>query len=83
MRNVTKGTVVRTIMLIIVMINMILNATGNNPINISESLVYEVIETLISVAVIIIGFWKNNSYTDNAQQADKYLEELRRFNEEE
>lgn len=81
--KITKGTVVRTVATAIVVVNMILKATGKNPINFDESVAYSAIETVVSIAIIAIGFWKNNSFSSNAQKADKYLEELRKFNEEE
>lgn len=81
--KITKGTVVRTIATAIVVVNMILKATGKNPVDFDESVVYSAIETIVSIAIIAIGFWKNNSFSSNAQKADKYLEELRKFNEEE
>lgn len=81
--KITKGTVVRTVATTIVVVNMILKATGKNLINFDESVAYSAIETVVSIAIIAIGFWKNNSFSSNAQKADKYLEELRKFNEEE
>ena len=81
--KITKGTVVRTIMLLIVVINMILKNTGKQPIEIAESDVYSTIEMVVSVAIILLSWWKNNSFTKNAQLADEYLQELKRFDEEE
>ena len=77
-----KSTVVRTIALAIVLLNMVLKAFGYEPINIDESYVLELFEMLISVATIILCWWKNNSFTENAKKADEFLEELRRFDEE-
>ena len=81
--KITKGTVVRTIMLLIVVINMILKNTGKQPIEIAESDVYSTIEMVVSVAIILLSWWKHNSFTKNAQLADEYLQELKRFDEEE
>lgn len=81
--KITKGTVVRTIMLSIVVINMILKSTGKQPIEIAESDVYSIIEMIVSIAIILLSWWKNNSFTKNAQLADEYLQGLKRFDEEE
>jgi len=78
-----KATIVRTVLLLIVIINMILKASGKQIINVDESQVYEVVELLISLAIIIVSWWKNNSFTENAQKADEYLAELRRLEKEE
>jgi len=32
---------------------------------------------LIEVAVIIVAFWKNNSFTDKAIKADEFLKNLK------
>ena len=77
-----KTTVVRTIALAIVLLNMVLKAFGYEPINIDEGYVLELFEMLISVATIVLCWWKNNSFTANAQKADEYLEQLRNFDEE-
>ena len=83
LKDVKKSTVVRTILFGVVLINFILKSMGKNVIDIDEGTVYSFVEMVVSVAILILGFWKNNSYTKNATKADKYLEELKRFNEEE
>lgn len=75
--KISKGTIVRTIMLIIVIINMILQHLGLDIINVDESQVLNFVEIVIELAVIIVSFWKNNSFTDNAIKADEFLQQLR------
>ena len=75
--KISKGTIVRTIMLIIVIINMILQHFGLDIINVDESQVLSFVEIVIELAVIIVSFWKNNSFTDNAIKADEFLQKLR------
>ena len=75
--KITKGTLVRTIMLVIVLINIILKKLGIELINVDENAVLEIVETLIEIAVIVVSFWKNNSFTENAIKADEFLQKLR------
>lgn len=75
--KISKGTIVRTISLVIVMINIILKKFGIDLINVSESEILTAIEMLIEVAVIVVAWWKNNSYSKNAIQADEFLKNLR------
>lgn len=75
-KDISKGTIIRTIMLVIVIINLILKSCGKNIIDIDEGTVAYYFETILEIAVIIAGFWKNNSYTENAQKADKFLRAL-------
>ena len=75
--KISKGTIVRTVMLIIVVLNMILKHFGLDVINVSESEILSAVEMLIELAVIIVTFWKNNSFTDKAIKADEFLKTLK------
>ncbi len=75
--QISKGTIVRTIMLIIVLVNMILQHFGIDVIKVDESEVLSLVETVINLAVIIVAFWKNNSFTDKAIKADEFLKNLK------
>lgn len=75
--SISKGTIVRTISLVIVIINMILKKCGVDVINVSESQILTAVEMLIELAVIIVAFWKNNSYSQNAIKADEFLKNLK------
>lgn len=68
-------------MLAIVIINLILKQLGLDLINVSESEILSVIEVIIEIAVIIVSFWKNNSYTKNAIKADEFLKQLKESEE--
>lgn len=74
---VTKSTLIRTILVIIVLINFILERIGVKVINTDENTVAMVVETAIEVGIIIAGFWKNNSYTKAALKADEFLKKLK------
>lgn len=76
--KITKGTIVRTIMLVVVLVNLILKSTGNSIINIDEGSVQSLVELLIEAAIIIVAWWKNNSFSQNAIKADDYLQQLQK-----
>lgn len=67
----------RTVALVIVILNMILKHFGLDVINVSESEILSVVEMLIEIAVIIVTFWKNNSFTQKAIKADEFLKNLK------
>jgi len=75
--RVSKTTIVRTILLLLVITNLILERCGIDVIKTDESLVYAAVEYIIEIAIILAGFWYNNSYSEKALKAQKYLEELR------
>lgn len=75
--KITKGTLVRTALIILVVINLILERCGIDVIPTDESMILMFVETIIELASIFVGFWKNNSFTEKAIKADKFLKELR------
>lgn len=75
--KISKSTIVRTILIALAIINFVLEQFGVDVIPVDESWILMALETVIEVAIVIVGFWKNNSYTPNAIKADKFLQELR------
>lgn len=75
--SISKSTIVRAIMLVIVIINLVLKHFGIDIINVSENEVLSFVEIVIELAVIIVAFWKNNSFSKNAIKADEFLKKLK------
>ena len=75
--QITKGTIIRTILILITLINFALERFGVDLISTDEYVVTSLVETVIEIAVIVVGFWKNNSFTPAAIKADKFLQQLR------
>jgi SPP1 family holin len=69
--KITKGTIIRTILMVLVIVNIILEKKGIDVIPADESTVTMFVESLIEIAVIIVSFWKNNSFSKNAIKADE------------
>ncbi len=77
LKDIKKGTLVRAILLILVLINMIASkAAGKELFFVDENRVTEIMEIVIAVAAIAAGYWKNNSYSKNAIAADDVLKSL-------
>ena len=77
--RITKGTIVRAIMLLLVVVNLILDKFGISIINADESAVAVFVEMAIEISVILVSFWKNNSFSENAIRADEFLKELKKY----
>lgn len=75
--KITKATIVRTILLVLVLINFVLERMGIDIIPVSESGILMFVETVIEIAIIGVAWWKNNSFSEKAIKADKFLQELR------
>lgn len=75
--KITKATIVRTILVLMVIVNFFLEKIGVDVIPVNENAILMAVEALIEIAVIVVGFWKNNSFTEKAIKADAFLKELR------
>lgn len=75
--TITKSTIVRAILVLIVIVNFVLEKFGVDVIPMDENTILMVVEALIEIAIIIVGVWKNNSFTKKAIKADEFLKKLR------
>ncbi len=75
--RVSKETLIRTALLALALVNIILNLFGYKTLPIEN----ETVETLVSSIFLIVSsvasWWYNNSFTEEAIEADNYLNELR------
>lgn len=76
--KIETSTVIRTIVLIIALINQILSAAGHSPLPISDEQINELVSTIVTVIVSIWTWWMNNSFTQSALMADEYRKELKK-----
>ena len=75
--NVKTDTIIRTVILIVALINQILTSTGHSVIPITDDQITEIISLIITIAASLWAWWKNNSFTKNAILADEMLKDLR------
>lgn len=79
--KISIGTIARTIAVIIVIINMILKASGKPIIDVDEGTVLYWLEYAVEIAIILVAWWKNNSISPAAIKADEFLKQLRNSDE--
>lgn len=72
-----KQAIVRLVVLVILLVNQALIVFGLNPLPFSEEQIYEAVSSVATVVVALWAWWKNNSITKEAQEADEYLQELK------
>ena len=75
-KKVSVETIIRTIVLAVTLINQVLTMLGKNPLPFAEDELYALLTTAATVAASLWAWWKNNSFTLAAIEADKYLAEL-------
>lgn len=70
MKDITSGTVARTIVLVLALANQALAIMGKGTIDIADDTVYQLCSLGATVITAIIAWWKNNSFTKAAIAGD-------------
>ena len=73
--KISAGTIARTACLLLALTNQILSACGKPVLPIERATVEQLVTAGITTVAALIAWWKNNSFTTAAIQADKYLED--------
>ncbi len=76
--KITSGTIVRTIILALALINQALVMFGKSPLNIADDDIATVVSLIFTITSTAIAWWKNNSFTKAAIKADFYKDELKK-----
>ena len=76
--TVKTETIIRTVILAITLANQILTVCGANPLPFSEDELYSLFSSIATAAASIWAWWKNNSFTKAAIEADEVLEKLKK-----
>ena len=72
-RTVKADTIIRTVVLVVALINQILTSTGHSIIPISDEQITEAITLCITITSSVWAWWKNNSFTQAALRADEQM----------
>lgn len=75
--KVKTETIIRTIVLILALVNQVLAIYGKDKIPITEDEIYQLITLVVTTGSAMWAWWKNNSFTQPAIKADEYMEKLR------
>ena len=73
MKNVTAGTIARTACLVLALVNQVLMVLGYKVIDVSDDTVNTLITTAFTIITALIAWWKNNSFTQAAIEADEVM----------
>ncbi|NLF35324.1 MAG: phage holin [Clostridiales bacterium] len=75
--KISAGTIARTIILMLALVNQCLNIAGVQMIPISDEDINLLASTLWTVAASLAAWWKNNSFTRAALAGDARKDELK------
>lgn len=76
--DVSSATIVRTVCLLLALTNQILSATGHAVIPIENAEIEQLVTSLITVVAALVSWWKNNSFTTAAIEADRVFDRLKK-----
>lgn len=75
--KIKTDTIIRTVILIVALINQALTVAGKSLLPITDEQISELITLSITVGASLWSWWKNNSFTKEAVQADEVLKRLK------
>ena len=75
--NITAGTIVRTVILALALINQLLSATGHAVLPIEDADIETLVTTAATIITALIAWWKNNSFTLAARIGDFHMRQER------
>lgn len=75
--KISAGTIARTIILLLALINQCLSMAGVSPLPIEDEQVETIITTSWTVIAAVWAWWKNNSFTQAALAGDALKNEIK------
>lgn len=76
-KKISTGTIVRTVCLVLALVNQLLSVFGKSPLPIDNEQLGQFITSLLTIAAALVSWWKNNSFTQEALAADELYESLK------
>lgn len=71
-------TIIRTVLLVLAIVNQILGSVGVIDFqNETANSIYHIVTVICTIGAAAWAWWKNNSITPEAQEADIYLDMLK------
>ena len=77
-KNVPAATIARTVVLALALVNQLLSAAGKPVLPIDSASVEQLVTAGITTVAALVAWWKNNSFTTAALEADKTYDRLRK-----
>ena len=77
MKKLDIGTITRTVLIIIALVNQGLLITGKNPLPFEDDQIAQVISFVFTAITALVTWWKNNNFTHEAKEAQHYLDALK------
>ncbi len=76
--KIPTATIARTAVLLLALTNQVLSACGKPLLPLESQTVEQLVTAGITTVAALVSWWKNNSFTPAAIQADGYLARLKK-----
>lgn len=80
--KISSGTIARTVILVLALVNQVLAITGKGTIDIADDTIYQICSLVATVITTAIAWWKNNSFTASAIEADEIKKAIKAQDQE-
>ncbi len=70
--KISSGTIARTVILILALVNQVLSVLGYKIIPIEDGQINDFVTIAFTIGSALAAWWKNNSFTEAAIEGDKY-----------
>lgn len=71
--KISAGTIARTIILALAIINQVLTVTGHSPLPIEDEAITQLVSAAFTIGAALVAWWKNNSFTQPALKGDAVM----------
>ena len=75
--KIKTDTSVRTIVLVLALLNQILAIKGKEVLPVTEDEVYQLVSLVVTIGASLWAWWKNNSFTEPALMGDQLKDQLK------
>ena len=75
--KISPSTIARTAALALALANHVLSVTGHSMLPIESAELEQLVSTGLTITTALISWWKNNSFTPEAIEADDFLCQLK------
>lgn len=73
--KISTATIAHTVVLVLALLNQVLSVIGKSPLPIESTDIEQLISLAFTIGAALVSWWENNSFTPEAIQADKLLNE--------
>lgn len=77
-KKIETGTIIRTVVLVFALINQMLIIAGYHPLPFTSEEVEQAVSMILTAVAAVWAWWKNNSFTQAAVEADIQLHNKKR-----